>query len=279
MKKHVIVFVLLATSLLPIWVPTIGSGETIICGYVAEDWFSYPCIGPWPMDTCDGYRVFLWDPPENYKGHYMMLVNPIWGDRCDEACGGCDTYIVDCEESFYISSCAECRGSDDPCEFMFCGEECFGCDLWMTECVNGDCVKDYIIERNSKSCGCGDPCEDVTCNPECFGCDYWAMECDDGDCVKDYIIEEDSKRCGCGDPCKGKDCPPECFGCDYWAMECDDGDCVKDYIIEEDSKRCGCGEKEEIRPKPEPEPDSGVCLGTNFVCIIVLSCVLLKSKR
>jgi hypothetical protein len=106
-----------------------------------------------------------------------------------------------------------------------------------------------------------------------------AMECDDGDCVKDYIIEEDSKRCGCGDPCKGKDCPPECFGCDYWVMKCDDGDCVKDYIIEEDSKRCGCGEKEETRPKPEPEPDSGACLGTTFVCIIVLSCALLKSKR
>lgn len=210
MKKHILVFALLIALLIPGEINEVGSGD-MICGYVYPYTYTdWGCIVGWPMDTCDGQRVYLWNPPDYYIGHWIILFDPVWAERCVTCKDGstkCGQAITTCSGAQYIRSCEDCgfpESQPDPCKNVVCSPRCLGpddCDYWATKCVNGECVEDYIIERDSKNCGCGDPCRNVVCDPQCLGpdgCDYWDMGCVDGTCEKLYLIEEDSEKCGCG---------------------------------------------------------------------------------
>jgi len=107
-KRHVVIFLILIMSPFPCRTNEIISensfsrsyDENLICGFVAPS-FDYPCSGPWPMRDCSFQCTwYLWNPPEFYKGRVVMLVNPVWEERCSEC--ECAEYIVDYEKAYIL---------------------------------------------------------------------------------------------------------------------------------------------------------------------------------
>lgn len=258
MKKSLVMALILVLGLVPGQINE-GNSSEIICGYVED--YTEVCLSLWPMELCPVGRseyVFLWEPPDSYKGRYMMFANPRWEYmESDPYCAA--RCIVDAEEAYYINSCSDCESQPSCEEWLHVKCNIGGYDLYidgeyvLTEDGDGDCgvalfSGTYTVKLKKKGCStvtetvrieCGHSTTlrvTMDCEEDCDnGRDDdgdGRVDCDDSDCRNDSDC----------DPCKNVNCDNKCDGCDLWAMECDDGDCVKDYIIERDSEECGCGD-------------------------------------